>query len=158
MYKNQKGERCHMYHSINIIKNNTTVNTWDTWHLIPVKCPVIAAPTMEENYVRIPGMSGSLDLSDYLTGEPEYSDRKGSLEFFVMNGYGVRENRRSEIASFLDGRKMRVILEDDPGYYYEGRVIMKDWKTEASENYSRVTFQYQFRPYKKSLADNSEVL
>ena len=135
-----------MYHSLIFIDGNITRNTWDNWHLIPSSRPVIARPSVTYKYVEVPGMDGSLDLSNYLVGRPTYSDCSGSFEFYVENDYGDWPSRKSEISSFLDGRTLRMYLEDDPQHYYIGRFFFKDWKSGATN--STVTIDYRVKPYK----------
>lgn len=151
-----------MYHSLTFQHGNTRINTWDNWRLIPSSLPVIVQPTPVFKYVDIPGRDGSLDTTDYLIGRPTYSDRKGSIEFIVANTVGNTqfygsakdraksignwENRRTQIAAFLDGRKLKVFLEDDPQHYYYGRVFFKEWRSDAQ--FSKVVIEYQFDPYK----------
>lgn len=135
-----------MYHSLIFQAGNTTINTWDNWHLIPATRPVLTQPTPVYNYVDIPGSDGSMDLTDYLIGRPTYSDRQGSFEFYVANDYGNWANRRAEIAAFLNGRNMKLFLEDDPDYYYEGRFFFKGWTPDAS--HSKVNIEYRVKPYR----------
>ena len=64
------------------------INTWDTWWLIPSSRPVINPPGFKSNYIEIPGMDGSIDISTVLTGGyPTYSNRTGSIEYYVMREY-----------------------------------------------------------------------
>lgn len=135
-----------MYHSLIFQLGNTKINTWDNWHLIPTTRPVLAQPTPVYNFVEIPGSDGSMDLTDYLIGRPTYSDRQGSFEFYVANDYGNWASRRAEIASFLNGRNMKLYLEDEPNYYYEGRFFFKAWTPDAS--HSKVTIEYRVKPYR----------
>ena len=143
-----------MYHSLIFIDSrNDSRNTWDNWHLIPSKRPVVARPTPGYKYIDIPGADGSLDITDYLIGRPTYSDCSGQFEFYVANenpetgeSYGDWPSRKSSISSFLDGRELKMILEDDPQYYYTGRFFMRNW--EPGANYSTVTIEYRVRPYK----------
>lgn len=135
-----------MYHSLIFQYGDIKINTWDNWHLIPSARPVVAQPTPVYTYVDIPGKDGSMDLSDYLVGRPTYSDRTGSFEFYVANDYGNWASRRAEMASFLNGRKMKVYLEDEPQYYYEGRFWFKQWTPDAS--HSKVTIEYRLKPYR----------
>ena len=135
-----------MYHSLIFQDGNTIINTWDNWHLIPSSRPVIVQPTAVYKYIDIPGRDGQLDTTDYLIGRPTYSDRKGTFEFIVANGFEPWFERRNKIAAFLNGRKMKVFLEDEPQYYYYGRFIFKEWRSEA--NFSKVTIEYQVDPYR----------
>lgn len=121
-------------------------NTWDNWHLIPSARPVVAQPNPVYNYVDIPGSDGSMDLTDYLVGRPTYSDRTGSFEFYVENDHGDWASRRAEIASFFNGRRMKMYLADDPQYYYDGRFFFRAWTPDAS--HSKVTIEYRLKPYR----------
>lgn len=135
-----------MYHSISFdIGDKKVYNTWNKWHLIPTTRPVVVQPTQTYNYVEIPGRTGALDITDYLFKGPTYSDRIGSFEFYVADN--VFANRKMELAKFFDGSKiMKMMLEDDPKYYYRGRFFFKQWTPEAT--YSRVTIEYRLEPYR----------
>lgn len=136
-----------MYHSLIFdIGDNRAYNTWDDWHLIPSTRPVVAQPTPVYTYVDIPGSDGSMDLSDYLIGRPTYSDRNGSFDFYVANDYGDWADRKAELAAFFNGRIMKMFLEDDREYYYEGRIYFKQWTPDAS--HSKVTLEYRLKPYR----------
>lgn len=142
------------YHSINFKKGSDTVkNTWDTWHLVPSSRPVVAEAPIVEKYVDITGMHGQLDLSDWPAGL-QYQDRVGSWDFIVTTKslgqqYPVTndwEDLRTELSTYFDGSAMRVWLDDDGGYEFNGRCRLTSWKTEA--NYSTVTISYHFSPFK----------
>lgn len=138
-----------MYHSIIFIDGNVSRNTWDHWHLIPSSRPVVSRPNPVYKYVDIPGMDGSLDITNYLVGRPTYSDCTGTFEFIAANdepSYGDWTFRKSTISSFLDGREMKMVLEDDSQHYYIGRFFMKNWQ--SGPNYSTVTIEYRVKPYK----------
>lgn len=135
-------EQAKKYHSITIGDKNT----WDDWHLVPTSRPLVSPPNVNTSYVTIPGSSGSLDLTEALTGYPTYSNRSGSWEFLVMNGYGEWYARYSDIMAYLHGKKLRVILDDDPNYYYEGRFSVASWT--SPKDWSRITINYNVGPYK----------
>lgn len=137
-----------MYHSIYFGDKNT----WDDWHLIPSSRPVFSTPKVKSKYLDIPGGNGSIDLTDALTGYPLYNNREGSFEFLVMNDYGHWFDRYSDIADYIHGQSMRIILEDEPEYYYEGRCAMGEWRSE--KDWSRVVIEYNVGPYKWSLANS----
>lgn len=138
-----------MYHSITFGDKNT----WDDWHLIPTSRPVIAPPEPKISQIDIPGSDGVLDLSDSLTGYMNYENRTGSIEFMVVNDlyYLVDTHKEwselyTEIMKHLHGKKMRMVLEDDPGYFYEGRFKVESWESE--EHHSKITIAYDVGPYK----------
>lgn len=135
-------EQAKKYHSITIGDKNT----WDDWHLVPTSRPLVVPPNVNTSYVTVPGASGSLDLTEALTGHPTYSNRSGSWEFLVMNGYGEWYARYSDIMAYLHGKKFRAILDDDPNYYYEGRFSVASWT--SPKDWSRITINYNVGPYK----------
>lgn len=137
-----------MYHSI-IFGDK---NTWADWCLIPSSRPVFAPPKPKTKFVDIPGGDWHLDLSTVLTGDVAYSARTGSIEFIVDNGlYSDYRAEHwhllySEILDYLHGRYLKATLEDDLGYYYEGRFTVNQWKSDP-EN-SKITIDYTVNPYK----------
>ena len=100
-------------------------NTWYDWRLY------LTSKTIEDaepntKYVNIEGMSGSLDLSDALTGEITYQDRNISATFWTDTGtYKERGNLLRSIVSSLHGKKIKIIEPDDPSHYFYGRVKVK---------------------------------
>ena len=139
-----------MYHSITFGDKNT----WDDWHLIPSKRPSFNPPTVKSQYVDIPGGNGVLDLTESLTGYPLYNTRTGSWEFYVENGFKPWDELYSEISNYLHGQKLRAILEDDPGFYYEGRFTVDEWNSDSW--WSTITIGYDVYPYKKELTSSLE--
>lgn len=134
-----------MYHSITYGDKNT----WDDWHLVPTSRPLFNPPAVKTNYVEIPGSNGILDLTESLTGYPLYNNRYGSHEFIVSNGYLDWATTYSEIMNYLHGKKLKAILEDDSGYYYEGRFSVNSWR--SNKSFSTIVIEYNVYPYKKRI-------
>ena len=133
-----------MYHSVTFGEKNT----WDDWCIVPVSRPLFVPPKQKTVILDIPGASSSMDLSEALTGYPLFEDREGSMEFIVMNDFRPWQEAYSDIMGYLHGRRMRVRLEDDPGWYYEGRFAVNAWKSQ--KDYSRIVIDYRVGPYKWS--------
>ncbi len=137
-----------MYHSLII----GSKNTWADWYLIPSSRPTIAMPEVKTHIVDIPGADWHLDLSTALTGDVAYGSRTGSIEFIVDNGQLSNYDHKkwhkvySDIANYIHGRLLDVTLEDDPSFYYTGRLKLNEWKSEAHN--SKVTIDYDLSPYK----------
>lgn len=146
-----------MYHSVYLQPENeygNVINTYSDWHLIPNGLPVISMPSVKTTYVDIPGASGQLDLSETLTKFPLYDTRSGSLDFIVLDEYTDRNitsqpwsELYQEMADFIHGRRMRLTLEDDIGYYYEGRMSVSQWSP-GNGTPPSVRFEYEFDPFK----------
>lgn len=135
------------YHSV-IIDDK---NTWDDWHLIPSSRPVVVPPELEENYVKVPGRDGFVDINGLIFERPTYGKRAGSWEFIVHPDYAETEPwdvKYSRLLAFLHGKTHTVVLEDDPGRYYEGILKVNAWK--PGDSWSTVTIDYVLQPYKHS--------
>ena len=132
-------------------------NTWDEWKLMPVKAGKIefATPEMKYESVEIAGSDNALDMSEVLTGYPLYESRRGSLNFrFFDNGVSVR-SRFDQLKNFLHGKKVKVINEDQPEYYYEGRMMVGDFKP-SKGNWGEVEISYILNAYKLELTSSAE--
>jgi hypothetical protein len=134
-----------MYHSITFGDKNT----WDDWGLAPSSRPVFDPPTVKTKTIDIPGGNGVIDLTESLTGYPVYNNRSGSIEFIVVDQDREWYDIYSEIMNYLHGQMMKAILEDDRGYYYEGRFSVNSWK--SNKDWSRITIDYDVNPYKWSV-------
>ena len=136
-----------MYHSI-IFKNASGAirNTWDDWQLIPTAKPTFPMPEPQLKYVEVPGMDGSYDISTYLTDTIKYNDRQGTFSFRAVETADDWDARCLEIGKFLHGQIMKIILEDDPFYYYEGRVTFSEKKSEGQN--PTISFTCRVAPYK----------
>ena len=112
--------------------------------------------------LELEGASGSLDFSTLLTGYPVYKNITGSAEFYLLDRIDTRIYANTEHAfpanySFydifskirgdLDGKYCRVWLEDDPDWYYEGRINVSD---SMSSPRPKIVIGYDLGPYKKS--------
>lgn len=141
-----------MYHSVTF----GSKNSFTDWHLVPDSRPVITMPEVKTTYVDIPGASGALDLSESLTKYPLYNNRTGELKFHVLNGYANWKDRYHEIANYLHGKRIKITLEDDPDYYYEGRVKIA-WTSNNNGTWSDISFSYELDPYKYAQQEVSYV-
>lgn len=130
-----------MYHGITF----GTKHTWKDWKLVPTSRPVFAPPDPKTIYVDIPGSDGSLDLTQSLSGDVKYSDRKGNFEFYVANKKNW-VSVYSEIMDYLHGQSMKIILDDDPDYYYVGRATVNKWT--SNKNNSTISIDVIAEPYK----------
>lgn len=137
-----------MYHSIIFgVKNgdqDLVFNTWDDFHLIPASRPLINAPEPKTSFVEIPGSDSVLDYTELLSGL-RFGPRQGSWEFYVENGYGKWNDRYTRLLTLLHGKKVRVVLEDDPSFYYDGRLSVT-WRSE--KDWSKVAINYVLGTYK----------
>lgn len=149
-----------MYHSITFTNESTgtTKNTWDDFHLIPSSRPFVAPPPVNEKLIEVPGRSGMLDLTDALTSSRTFGNRTGSWEFYVMHDLWSRgwAYAYTVVQHYIHGRRLKVVLEDDPDYYYEGRISVTGWA--SPKDYSKITISYSLDPYKIEASTGSKRL
>ena len=107
---------------------SNAVNTFSDWHIVPMGRPWIAPPQQKLQVVDIPGINGVLDYSNSLTKYPVFGNRTGTIKFAVLNGVTDWVTAYTKILRFLQGVNVKMIMEDDPEYFYEGRVYVDEWR------------------------------
>lgn len=143
------------YHSIRIIYGTGYFyDTWNDYHLIPTDRPTVAVPKANIKMITVPGRRNPIDLTTYLTGHPTYTNRTGSWSFYTDPEYidkhfggWVRFEKLLRMA--INGFTTKVILRDDPAYFYVGELTMGQLK--PGPDRSTVTISYNFYPFKKSV-------
>jgi len=173
-----------MYHSLQIKtfpgrgSGSLTFDTYKDFFLVPTSVPVINPPTVKAKTIEVPGANGAIDLTESLTPFPVYGDRTGSIEFAVLNNrrewynlyktiHGVKNQHAldgerawsllySDITNKLHGRKCQIILEDDPEWYYEGRIAVNSWKSSNNGGWPTITLDYTLYPYKFSISSSTD--
>lgn len=129
------------------------VNTWRDWHIVPNSRPVVNPPAPKTNYVDIPGSNNSIDLTESLTGNVKYNPREGSFEFLVdTSQWNSWIEAYTTIMNYLHGRRMDLILDDEPNYYYSGRFTVNEWK--SAKDGSSITIDYVLDAFKYELSSS----
>ena len=126
-------------------------NTWYDWRLI-LTAKSITPPEPKTNYVQIDGMSGSLDLSESLTGEVTYEDRTITATFWTDSGtHKERTKLLRDIRIALHGRKIKIMEPDDPEHYFYGRVKIKSEKNILP--YAELSIEFTCEPWRYAIND-----
>lgn len=76
----------------------------------------ITPPSIKENYVDIAGGDSSIDLTEAVGGVV-FEDGKISFKFTLFDA-----ESRDRMKNDLHGRRMKIMLEREPDFYYEGRL------------------------------------
>ena len=133
------------YHSVNFGEKNT----WDDWGLIPTSRPSVAPLAVLENDNDADSTDGAIDTTEVF-GQVCYTPAKGTMEFLVTNpgtseySYTGWVQIRNDVLNYLHNRRRRMVLDDDPDHYYEGRFQVS---FSGGKNWSKVTIEYMIDTY-----------
>lgn len=83
--------------------------------------------------VDIPGGNGVIDLTEALTGDVAYKNRKQEFTFAVIDVKNF-EKVKTEVSNFLHGRAFDYTMTMDPGYTYHGRFTVDSYSHAAYAN------------------------
>lgn len=134
-----------------------TINDLHTWKDLGLRWAgvTISAPEVKTNYLDVPGRSGPLDLSEALTGYPTYAARSLALTFDARtHSFDDWERKYSQVLNAFHGRRVKVVLDTDPGFYYEGRAAVSS-KKEVLET-DELILTVHADPYKRELSSGVE--
>lgn len=102
-------------------------HSFNDWGII-LSSKVISPPEPQLNRVDVPLRDGSIDLTESLTDEIKFKDRKITLNFTVTDR-ATWTAKVSEIENYLHGKQMKIVFDDDLAFYYFGRVSVNKWET-----------------------------
>ena len=130
---------------------DAVTNTFRDWGIVPLGRPVIAPPQQKINQIDIPGANGILDLSNSLTKYPVFNNRTGTLKFAVYGDVRDTPTTYTKMMRFLQGTNVKMILEDDEEYFYEGRVFVESIDAKYDGTWTEISVGYDLDPYRKSI-------
>lgn len=97
----------------------------------------------------LPGNDGLVDLTDSLSGHVLYNNREITLEI----GRGLDRNQwpvaYSRVMSLFHGKGVKVIFDDDPDYFYEGRATVSDYA--RTQTLGTMVITVSAMPYKQEI-------
>lgn len=108
----------------------------------------IGAPPVKENKLEIEGADGSIDLTEVF-GRPTFGDVTHKFTFTSITRNDSL-TKYSMVKNALHGQKLRIILDDDPGFYYVGRCFVSSYTDE--HGIGTITVDCDCEPYKYKLA------
>lgn len=105
----------------------------------------IGAPTPKTNIVEVPGADGALDFTEFF-GEVKYKNRTLTFNFSMIGTGSYQLSQYSYIKNLLHGRRMKIVLDADPMFYYVGRLTVGNLSSKKNINTFSVTCDCE--PYK----------
>lgn len=115
----------------------------------------IGSPEVKVRKIDIEGADSSLDYTDFF-GEPKYEDVIHKFEFSFKAPQDDLLYQYSQIKNAIHGKKMRIILDDDPLYYYLGRVSVSSLTTERGIGLLRI--ECDCEPWKYHLQETVSII
>ena len=105
----------------------------------------LGTPAVKDEKTDIPGADGDLDQTEFF-GEPKYENRTHRFDFSTMAPAEEFPAVYSRVLNALHGRKMRIILDDDPLYFYLGRLHVSNFTSE--KGVGMISVECDCQPYK----------
>lgn len=130
-------------------------HTYDDWGLYITNTDYIKEPKQYTKYIEIPGRNGLLDVSETISGRQIYTSREIRIDLA-----GVRDKKNwdsvvSELRNRINGRVCKIIFDNDPGYYWRGRIEINDF--ESILNKGSMTIEVPTAdPYKYAVLSSTE--
>ena len=122
-------------------------HSYRDWGLLTKSRPKISPPQPKLKLIQVPGSDAVIDLTESLTGKVHYEPRTISFEFIVMEKRERWPSIHSEILNYMHGKRIRIIMDDDPNFYYEGRVTVG--LLDPEKKTAVLEMEAQVEPYKR---------
>ena len=108
-----------------------TIHSFDDLHLVlsTMKIPPAKPKT---SFIDLPGADGSVDLTEAF-GRVKYSNREASFTFTVLPNQDFEQIKRF-VCGKINGSKMKILVEKDPDYFWNGRCYVDEYNSDAALN------------------------
>lgn len=123
-------------------------HTFDDWGLVLTE-KSLGLPTPKTSSVKIEGADGELDTSEVVSGEIKFSNRQLTFKLTLTDNYEDFNDKLTEVANYLHGKKLKIILDEDDQYYYNGRCAIDEWLTDR--RIGQIAIICDCEPYKYDL-------
>lgn len=120
------------------------LHTYDDFSLI-LSSKKIGVPQPKTELLEVPGSDEMLDFTEFF-GDVKYENRKLEFEFTTLVPQTKFMTLFSRIQNALNGKRMKIVLDEDPDFYYSGRVSVKEWL--ADRSIGKITIECDCDPYK----------
>lgn len=123
-----------------------TFHSYRAWGLMLTKMPFVSPPEADEKLITVPGSNVVIDLTEALAGTVTYRPREIRCEFVTVENREKWAELYSEILNALHGKRMEIVLDNDPDYYYVGRISVGEF--EPDRKTAALTISATVEPYK----------
>jgi len=108
----------------------------------------IGAPEVKRHSINVEGADGELDFTDFF-GEPKYQNVQHRFTFDSIQTRNEQLSQFADIKNRIHGKKGRIILDDDPSFFYVGRCFVSKYTNEKS--IGKISVECDCEPYKYKL-------
>ena len=108
----------------------------------------IGSPETKRLKIDVPGADGGIDYTEFF-GEPKYEDVTHKFTFAAIAPTTAFPALFSTVKNALHGRKMRIILDDEPQFYYVGRLEVSPFTNDR--NIGTIKIDAECEPFKYKL-------
>lgn len=105
----------------------------------------IGVPQPKTELLEVPGADETLDFTEFF-GDVKFDNRKLEFEFTTLVPQSEFMQLFSIIQNALNGKRMKIVLDEDSDFYYSGRISVKEWL--ADKSIGKITIECDCNPYK----------
>ncbi|SHJ87763.1 phage tail family protein [Hespellia stercorisuis] len=141
--------------TIEVVSTGECFHTINDWHLAIGNNNCIGDPEQETFYLDIPGADGFLDMSEATTGRRIFKNRPVTILLGGKNKRNDWDIIVSDIRNKIEGREVKIIFDNDPGFYWIGRAKISDFDRNREIGSFTLAIP-KADPYKYNVADSTE--
>ena len=134
--------------------NKPEYNTWDTWRLIPMNVPIVSPPQVSSVFTDLKDKDGQLDETTVWHPDTNIVYRQicsGKFDFYLdfsyLNIFKNFYNFYNNLLESLHGKKMILILNEDPIYMFFGRFFIEGITDNGDGGQVTLAISYNIEPY-----------
>ena len=129
-------------------------HTYRDWGLLPKTRATISAPEAKIIEKNLTGADDVIELTKSITPDVKFNRRTYSQEFIVLDARAKWWSIYSTILNYLQGQSMKMVLDEDPSFYYYGRFKVNEWKSDKA--YSVIALEGNINAYKYETTSSTE--
>lgn len=128
-------------------------HSYKDFGLYPQDWPNIPPGAVKTHVADVPAADGGIDLSEYPQGFAVFKNRTGVFTF-ILAERARYASALTAISAALHGREADIVLDEDPGFRYHGRVSVD--KMECDRARGIITVKADLEPFKYELTSTVE--
>lgn len=120
------------------------LHTYDNFGLI-LSSQEIGSPQTKVRKIDVEGADSALDVTDYFGGA-KYEDVTHRFDFTAVGTRAQLLTLYAQVKAAVHGKRMRIVFDDDPEYYYMGRCFVSSLAPERC--FAHIEIECECDPYK----------